>query len=146
MACGKNRKNFTVLKVTQLEKLNYGLNIKQKLTVGAIYNATLVAIRPATSGSAIRVQNPETLQDLVYTFDPQEQRQQRAGGAPWEQQQSTRGYSQEQEGGNGRWVRSNMGSYEQQQDAPYMQSSWTQGQQAGVRSGEYINIVLTVFW
>jgi len=77
LACGKDRKQYTILQVKVEEQVNAGLRLKQKTVAGSIQNMTLLAIQKAQS--PIKIQRPKVINDLSYTFDPQEQRLQKAG-------------------------------------------------------------------
>jgi hypothetical protein len=80
LACGKDRKQYTILQIKQEEQVNYGLSLNQKIIAGTVQNVTLVSITKAST--PIRVQNSKVIQELSYTFDPQEQKLQKAGKIP----------------------------------------------------------------
>lgn len=76
LACGNSRRNYTILKVTQQERIYTGLRNTEKVIAGAQKNVTLLSIG---EGQPTAVQNPKTINTLVYTFDPKEQELQKDG-------------------------------------------------------------------
>jgi hypothetical protein len=77
LACGKDRQQYTILKVEQEEQLNYGLRLEQNTVAGAVQNITLRSVQNAQRVEPIA--HPKTIEDLTYTFDPKEQQLQREG-------------------------------------------------------------------
>jgi len=80
LACGRDRKQYTILKVEQEEQVNFGLRLNQKTVAGTVQNLTLIEITKAAAPN--HLQNPKTIQDLSYTFDPKEQHLQKKGQIP----------------------------------------------------------------
>lgn len=80
LACGKDRKSFTILKIKQEEQVNFGLRLTQKTVAGSIQNLTLISVTKA--GVAPKIQSPKVIEQLSYTFDPQEQKLQKKGQIP----------------------------------------------------------------
>ena len=80
LACGRDRKQYTILRIRQEEQVNFGLRLNQKTVAGTVQNLTLVSI--AKAATPIKLQNPKNIQDLSYTFDPQEQKLQKQGKIP----------------------------------------------------------------
>jgi hypothetical protein len=80
LACGRDRKQYTILKIKQEEQVNFGLRLTQKTLAGSVQNLTLISI--AKAAVAPKIQNPKVINDLSYTFDPQEQQLQKKGQIP----------------------------------------------------------------
>jgi len=66
LACGKTRKEFTILKIRQEEQINVGLHHTEKLIAGAIKNLTLIDITERRDVPKLR--NPVVIKTLVYKF------------------------------------------------------------------------------
>jgi hypothetical protein len=77
LACGRDRRQYTILNVVQDEQTNTGVRLEHKILASSIQNLTLSQISKA--GQVYQVQNPKQIHDLTYTFDPKEQRLQRQG-------------------------------------------------------------------
>jgi hypothetical protein len=80
LACGRDRKQYTILKIKQEEQVNFGLQLNQKTMAGSVQNLTLIRIAKAATPQ--RIQNPKVIEELAYTFDPQEQQLQKKGEIP----------------------------------------------------------------
>jgi hypothetical protein len=78
LACGRDRKQYTILNVVQDEQANAGHRLEQKIQANSVQNLTLQQITKA-QGQPEPVQQPKEIHDLTYTFDPKEQRLQRQG-------------------------------------------------------------------
>jgi hypothetical protein len=66
LACGKSRKEFTILKIRQEEQINVGLHHTEKLVAGAIKNVTLVDV--CDSKEVPKLKDPVVIDSLVYNF------------------------------------------------------------------------------
>lgn len=82
LLCGTSRTSFTILKVEQDERFSFGLNKQHTVFGGIVYNTTLNSITPISESRNVQIQNPRTLDNLVYTFDPREQKLQKEGQLP----------------------------------------------------------------
>jgi hypothetical protein len=77
LACGTSRKQFTILRMNQEERIHFGIRETQKTLVGTVKNITLIEIKDG--GAPEHVKNPRTINNLVYQFNPREERQVRDG-------------------------------------------------------------------
>jgi len=66
LACGKTRKEFTILKIRQEEQINVGLHHTEKLIAGSIKNLTLIEVTERRDVPKLR--NPVVIPTLVYKF------------------------------------------------------------------------------
>jgi len=66
LACGKTRKEFTILKIRQEEQINVGLHHTEKLIAGSIKNLTLIDITERRDVPKLR--DPIVIKTLVYKF------------------------------------------------------------------------------
>ena len=66
MACGKDRKQFTILKIRQEELVKVGLHITKKIVGGALKNFTLIERTNAVA--PVPVTNPKVIKNIVYSF------------------------------------------------------------------------------
>jgi hypothetical protein len=103
LACGTSRQNYTILKITQQERFHTGLRQHEKVVAGAQKNVTLISIG---HGQPTQVNNPKTINNLVYTFDPKEQELMKEGRLHTAAQMNSGSSSSE--------------SREMQQDSAYM--------------------------
>lgn len=78
VACGKDRKQYTILKIQQEEIYKFGRLSTEKIVGGTVKNLTLLDVQPTTRVPAAPAQ-PKLIQDLTYTFDPKEQKMRREG-------------------------------------------------------------------
>lgn len=78
LACGRDRKQYTILNVVQDEQTNSGHRLEQKILANSVQNLTLQQINKA-NGQIEQVEQPKEIHDLTYTFDPKEQKLQRQG-------------------------------------------------------------------
>lgn len=68
---------FSFFKNILEEQFNNGLSLEQKTLAGSIQRVTLVSVTKAVQ--PVKVQRPKVIENLSYTFDPQEQRLQKEG-------------------------------------------------------------------
>jgi hypothetical protein len=133
LACGKDRKQYTILKIKQEEQVNFGLRLNQKTLAGSIQNLTLISVTKAAN--VPKIQNVKVIQDLAYTFDPQEQKLQKNGQIPHayedvlEENKSSEEMSQ-----SARWNNQNKDSSES--DSQESNEQQQQQQQQKNRSGK----------
>jgi hypothetical protein len=66
LACGKNRKEFTILKIRQEELVKVGLHITKKIVSGAVKNLTLIELTDAKQ--PVQVPNPKVINNILYKF------------------------------------------------------------------------------
>jgi len=134
LACGQSRQNYTILKITQQERIHTGLRDEEKVVAGTQKNVTLISIR---QGHPSPVHSPKTINNLVYQYDPEEQRQQLNGGGQQRQQQQQ---SQSQSGSSSQEFTTSSSykqssSEEYQKDASYLhgkkQNQFRSGSQSG---------------
>jgi hypothetical protein len=78
LACGRDRRQYTILNVIQDEQVNTGHRLEQKVFSASIQNLTLAQIQKV-QGQVEKIENPKQIHDLTYTFDPKEQKLQRQG-------------------------------------------------------------------
>lgn len=66
LACGKDRKQFTILKIRQEEVFKFGLHITKKIVGGAIKNLTLIEV--TDKQTPVQIKNPKVITNILYKF------------------------------------------------------------------------------
>lgn len=67
LACGVDRKHFTILKLRLEEQMKVGTHLVKKMVAGAIQNITLIEITEAKQ--IVHLKNPKNVKTLIYTFN-----------------------------------------------------------------------------
>lgn len=67
LACGIDRKHFTILRVRQEEQMKVGTHLVKKMIAGAIQNITLIEVVDAKT--PVHLKNPIVVKNLIYTFN-----------------------------------------------------------------------------